>query len=62
MTQEEYGSLAARRFKQFKKQKRRESIKKKIVAFLYKLFRAIVIVLKKARIIRARKVENVTAH
>ena len=52
-------ALAARRYKKFKAQKRKESIKKRIFSFLFKLLRAIVIMLKKARIIRAPKVETI---
>jgi len=59
MSEQEYGTIAKRRYKGFKKGKRRESMKKKIISFLFKLLRAVVILLKKARIIRTRKVETV---
>ena len=57
--QQEYATVAARRYKEFKKQKKKESTKKKVISFLFKLFRAIVTMLKKARVVRKPKVERV---
>jgi len=59
MSEQEYAALAKRRYKVFKKEKRRESIKKKVIGFLFRLFKAIVNVLKKVRVIKRRKVETV---
>jgi hypothetical protein len=58
MSEQQYGALAKRRYNNFKKQERREFIKKKVVSFLIKLFKAIVRVLRKARILK-RKVETI---
>jgi len=52
-------AIAAKRYKQFKKEQRKISMKKKVVSFLVKLAMAIVQVLQKARILRRRKVETI---
>jgi len=59
MSKQGYAALAARRYKTFKKQKRRESLKKRVMAFLLRLVRAIAIVVKKAGLVKTRKVETV---
>jgi hypothetical protein len=56
--QSKYSSFAARRYRQYRRQERKKSAKKKIVAFLLRLFMMIVGVLQKARILR-RKVETI---
>ena len=55
----EQSAIAAKRYKQFKKEQRKESVKKKVASFLVKLAMAIVKLLQKARILRRRKVEAV---
>lgn len=57
--QAKYSSLAAKRFKQFKRQKHEESIKNGIVSFAIKVFEFIIRALLAARIIRKQQVETV---
>ena len=57
--QSQYASLAAKRFKQFKRQKREESIMNGIASFMIKVVELIVQALLYARIIRKQQVEMV---
>jgi len=57
--QSKYSSLAAKRFKQFKRQKHEESIKNGITSFMIKVFELVVRALLYARIIRKQQVETV---
>jgi len=54
-----YSSLAARRYRQYQRQKRKEFAKKKIISYLFKLFQAIVKALQKIRVLRRRNVETI---
>jgi len=54
-----YSSLAARRYRQYEWQKRKEFAKKKIISYLFKLFQAIVKALQKIRVLRRRNVETI---
>jgi hypothetical protein len=56
--QSEYSSLLARRYRQYRRQKSKESAKKKIGSFMFKLFTVIAKALQKAGILR-RKVEKI---
>jgi hypothetical protein len=52
-------AIAAKRYKQFRKEKGKGSIKNRIVSFIVKVFFAIIKLFTKAKILRRRKVETV---
>lgn len=54
----EPASLAAKRYRKYKQEKRKESLKQQVFSFILKVLEAIAKLLKKAGIIR-RKVETV---
>jgi len=54
----EYSSLAARRYRKYQRQKRKE-FAKKITLYLFKLFHAIVKALQKTKVLRRRNVETI---
>jgi hypothetical protein len=56
----DHASIAAKRYKEFKKEKRKESMKKSLISFLIKLFEVVVKALQKVGIIKKRKVETIT--
>jgi hypothetical protein len=53
-------SIAAKRYRQFKAEKHKESVKKDFVSFLIKLFEMIIKALQKGRIVKKRQAEIVT--
>jgi hypothetical protein len=53
-------SIATKRDRQFERQRRRDSVKKEIVALLFKLFELIVNAAQKTRLLGKRPVETVT--
>jgi hypothetical protein len=55
-----YDSLAAQRYRKYKLKKRKESIKKHLLLRIYLIFRAAIIAMQKAGIIRRSRVEIVT--
>jgi hypothetical protein len=56
--QSDYSSVAARRYRKYRLEQDKESFKKKIIAFLFRLFQAIAATLQKTKIAR-RRVESV---
>lgn len=55
-----YDSLAARRYRKYKWHKRKESVRKHLFLRIFQIFRAVIIVMQKAGIIRRSRVEIVT--
>jgi len=55
----EQSAIAAKRYKQFKQENRKEALKKKVVSFLVQVAKAFAWLLQKAKIIRKRNVETV---
>jgi len=55
-----YDALAARRYKKYKWQQRRQSIRKKMLSWIFQIFRAVIIAMQKAGIIRTSNIETVT--
>jgi hypothetical protein len=53
-------AIAARRYRQFKKERGKGSIKKKITSIIVQVLMAVLKLLSRAKILRRRKVENVT--
>ena len=52
MSQQQYSGLAARRYREYRRQKRKESLKQSVMAFLMWLLRSIAKVLQKTGIKR----------
>jgi hypothetical protein len=55
----EPSEFAAKRYNQYKQEKRKTSIKNGVIAWIFKLLKAITELLQKTKIIRKRKVETV---
>jgi hypothetical protein len=55
----EPAKLAKKRYRQYKQEERKQSIKARIISFIWKVFRAITVLFKKAKIIKKRPVETV---
>ena len=55
-----YDSLAARRYRKYKWHKRTESVRKYLFFRIFQIFRAVIIAMQKAGIIRRTRVEIVT--
>ena len=53
-------SIAAKRYRQFKAEKHKGSVKKEFVSLLIKLFEMIIKALQKGRIIKKRQAETIT--
>ena len=53
-------SIAAKRYRQFKAEKHKDSVKKEFVSLLIKLFEMIIKALQKGRIIKKRQAETIT--
>jgi hypothetical protein len=59
MHQPDFSSVAAKRYRKYRLKQSRDSFKKKVISFLFRLFQAIARALQKAGLLR-RKVETVT--
>jgi hypothetical protein len=59
MHQSDFSSIAAKRYRKYRLKQNKESLKKKLISFLFRLFQAIARTLQKAGILK-RKVETVT--
>lgn len=59
MHQSDFSSIATKRYRKYRVKQTKESLKKKVISFLFRLFQAIARTLQKAGILR-RKVETVT--
>ena len=53
-------AIAARRYKQYKKERGKGSTQKKVIAFFVQVLMAVFNLFTKAKILRRRKVESVT--
>jgi hypothetical protein len=56
--QSDYSSLAVRRYRKYRLERNKESFKRKVISFLFRLFQAIARTLQRARILGC-KVETV---